>query len=167
MSTVPIFEKGGAGSHIAQRMIFQQLWLLGNKKSYISGLFLRDFMNSPYFLNCFAHVLAKRMNAYPHFKFYAGNIVLLKPEEHFLWDQGTEEARISYALKVEEESKGKNTADWNKLKTRAEELKQLYNKKFPTRRGLIINYHYSPAEVMAIVGTLNEKFWKELTTKKP
>ncbi len=34
----------------------------------------------------FAHVLPKRKNAYPGFKTYAKNIVLLSREEHEFWD---------------------------------------------------------------------------------
>ena len=35
----------------------------------------------------FAHVLPKRRNAYPRFKFYEKNIVLLTYDEHAIWDR--------------------------------------------------------------------------------
>lgn len=109
--------------------------------------------------NCFAHVLAKGLNQYPYFKYYAKNIVLLTPGEHALLDQGTEEARISYALDVK-------SANWQPLYDLREELKKEYEKVFPSRRGLIIGYKYSPEEVMIKIGHLNEKYFKSLLKKK-
>jgi hypothetical protein len=156
-----IFHKG-QGSHITQLAIFKQIWMLSNKKSYISGLFLRKFMNTDLFLNCFAHVLPKAQNKYPYFKYYAGNIALLTPGEHSLWDQGTEEARISYSLDLKEQTNGRVEADWDKLKALETELIKLYKKYFPTTRGLIIGYKYSPEEVIKIVGKLNKLYFEAL-----
>jgi hypothetical protein len=97
MSNVHLFEKPGMGAHLTQTMIFKQLWLYSNKKSFVSGLYLREFMNTPYFFNCFSHVLAKGMSKYPYFKYYARNIVLLTPGEHALLDHDDEAHRIKYA----------------------------------------------------------------------
>ena len=111
------------------------------------------------FYNCFAHVLSKAQNKYPYFKYYAKNIVLLTPGEHALLDQGTEEARISYALDVK-------SANWQPLYDLREELEKEYKKVFPTTRGIIIGYKYTPAEQLAKIGNLNEKFFKELREGK-
>ena len=160
MSNVILFEKPGMGQHLTQTIIFKQIWMRSDRKSFVSGLYLRDFMTTNLAHNCFAHVLAKGQNQYPYFKYYAKNIVLLTPGEHALLDQGTEEARISYALDVK-------SANWQPLYDLREELKEEYKKVFPTRRGLIIGYKYSPEEVMIKIGHLNAKhFDKMLEDKK-
>lgn len=162
MSNVPIFERPGAGAHLTQTAIFKQIWLLSNRKSFVSGLFLRDFMNTPFFYNCFAHVLAKGMNQYPLFKFYAKNIVLLTPLEHTLWDQGTEEARIAYSLEIEAATGGRTKADWDKLKALEASLKEEYKKAFPTTIGMMIGIKYTPEDGAAKIGKLNKQYWEEL-----
>lgn len=168
MADVPIFEVPGRGAQISLMAIFKQIWMLSDKKSFISGLFLRDFISSEYALNCFAHVLPKAMNKYPYFKYYAKNIVLLTPGEHSLWDHGTEEARISYAIDMKEKTKGRVIVDWDKLKAFEQELLAEYKKFFPTKRGLIINYKYSPDEQVMIVGRLNRAFFTErMKERKP
>ena len=159
MSNVILFDKPGMGQHLTQTIIFKQIWMRSNKKSYVSNLFLRKYMTTELAFNCFAHVLAKGLNQYPYFKYYAKNIVLLTPGEHALLDQGTEEARISYALDVK-------SANWQPLYDLREELKEEYKKVFPTRRGLVIGYKYSPAEQMAKIGHLNEKYFQSLLKKK-
>lgn len=157
--SVQIFEKPGMGQHLTQTIIFKQIWMRSNKKSFVSDLFLRKFMSTDLAYNCFAHVLAKGLNQYPYFKYYAKNIVLLTPGEHALLDQGTEEARISYALDVK-------SANWQRLYDLREELKVEYKKVFPTRRGLIIGYKYSPVEVMAKIGMLNKQFFESMLEDK-
>lgn len=152
MANVHIFEQPGRGAEITQLAIFKQLWITSNRRSFVSGLFLRDFINTDLFLNCFAHVLPKAANKYPYFKYYAKNIVLLTPGEHSLWDNGTEEARISYSLDVK-------TANWQRLKDREQELKEEYQKYFPSRRGLIIGYKYSPDEIIQVIGELNRRWF--------
>lgn len=159
MSDVILFEKPGMGQHLTQTIIFKQIWMRSNKKSFVSDLFLRKYMTTDLAHNCFAHVLPKAMNKYPYFKYYAKNIVLLTPGEHALWDQGTEEARISYALDVK-------SANWEPLKELEAELKKEYAKVFPTRRGMIIGYKYSPEEVMIKIGNLNEKYFKKMLEDK-
>lgn len=166
MNNVPIIEPENKGQMLTQTMLFKQLWILGNKRSFVSKLFLREFMNTPFFYNCFAHVLAKGLNQYPYFKYYARNIVLLTPGEHALWDQGTEEARISYALEMEEKTKGKAKVDWDRLKALRDDLKAEYKKVFPTTKGMLIGYKYSVEEQVSIIGSLNKKFWDELSKKK-
>ena len=133
--------------------------MLSDKKSFVSGLFLREFMSTELAYNCFAHVLAKGLNQFPYFKYYARNIVLLTPGEHALLDQGTEEARISYALDVK-------SANWQPLYDLRDDLKKEYEKVFPSRRGLIIGYKYSPEEVVAKIGMLNKKYFESIIKDK-
>jgi len=159
MGNVHIFEKQGRGALLTQTMIFKQLWLYSNKRSFVSGLYLRDYMNTPYFYNCFAHILAKGINKYPHYKFLARNIALLTPAEHSLFDQGTEEQREKYCDEVK-------SANWQPLYDLRDELKQEYDKVFPTTIGMMIGYKYSPEEVMAKVGLMNKKFFEELRGTK-
>jgi len=158
MSNVPILEGPGSGARLTQVALFKQIWLLSNRRSFVSGLFLREYMNTDLFFNCFAHVLAKGINQYPYFKYYAKNIVLLTPGEHALLDQGTEEARINYTLDVK-------TANWQPLYDLREELKKEYKKYFPTTLGLIIGYKYSPEEQIKIVGKLNQAYWRSLAER--
>jgi len=148
---------------VAESMIFKTIWITRSRRSFLTGIWLREFHpGHPFWFNLFAHVLPKAMNKYPYFRFYYKNIILLTPGEHALMDQGTEEARISYALELEERTNGKNTADWAKIKALEEELKVEYGKYFPTRRGLIIGYKYSLTEQLEIVGMLNKKYLESL-----
>jgi hypothetical protein len=66
----------------------------------------------------FAHVLPKRKNAYPHFKLYEKNIVLLTYEEHETWD------RKRFSIDVVSEH------DWQKLIELERELKVEYRQLF-------------------------------------
>jgi hypothetical protein len=150
------------GSQVTQIYIFKQIWMRSNKKSFISGLFLREFENSLFFLNLFAHVLPKAQNKYPYFKYYARNIVLLTPGEHALYDQATEEKRIQYSLDIEEQTNGRATADWGKLKALEEELREEYKKYFPKQKNGIFDYKYSVDEQLEIIGELNRAFFSGL-----
>lgn len=150
------------GSEQTQTILFKMIWMRSNKRSLISGLHLRDFMHADMWVSCFAHILPKAQNKYPHFKYYAGNIALLSPDEHHLWDHGTEEKRISYSLDLEQKTKGRSTANWELLKKREKELLELYKKHFPSTRNGIINYKYDIDEVTDIVGKLNNEFFKAL-----
>ena len=154
-----IYTGPGQGARLTQIALFKEIWIHSNKRSFITGMHLREYMNTELFLNIFAHVLAKGQNQYPRFKYLASNIVLLTPAEHALYDQGTEEARISYALDIEENTGGSQTAEWDKLKNLEEKLKMLYKEKFPYSQHGIINYRYSPEEEMAIVGNLNKQYF--------
>lgn len=156
----------GKGTQVTQLAIFKQIWMLSDRRSFITGLYLREYLNTDLFINIFAHVLPKGQNQYPYFKYYAKNIVLLTPGEHSLLDQGTEEARISYSLDIEERTGGKAKADWQKLYDLKEELKKKYKKHFPTTKGLLIGYKYSPEEQIKIVGKLNKAFFKEQMEEK-
>ena len=161
MAEIPILKP----SQLAERTIFEVIWKTRPRKSFISGTILRDMEQTPFFYNCFSHVLAKGQNKWPYFKHYYKNIVLLSPHEHHLSDFGTEDQRINYALDLEEKSNGKVTANWQALKALEEELKMEYKKYFPTTRGLMIGIKYNLMEVGSIVGMLNERYMESLRRK--
>jgi len=145
---------------LSQVMLFKKIWQLSEKKSFVSNLFLRDFIGTAYEFNLFAHVLPKALNKYQHFRLYAKNIVLLSPQEHHLWDNGTKELRNKYAEEMKEKSKGKIIVSWDKLEKYAELLQQEYNKVFPKTVGLVIGYKYSLEEVSRTIGKLNNEYFK-------
>ena len=157
-----IYTGPGHGARITQVALFRRVWNASNKRSELTGLHLRQYEGTEMWFSCFAHILAKGQNQYSHMKYYAGNIFLLTPEEHFLFDQGTEEKRISYALDIEERTGGSQTAEWDKLKDKKEKLKMLYKEKFPYSYKNIVAYKYSPEEVMAIIGNLNKQYSEAL-----
>jgi hypothetical protein len=138
------------------------LWGYSNKRSFVSGNHLMQFIGSPMELNMFAHVLSKAQNKYPLFRFYAKNIAIIDPEEHKLWDHGTEEQRINYSLDIEEKSNGRFTADWDKLKNLRDELKKEYQKYFPSTKHGIINYKYSFQEMYEVINKLNKEFFDNI-----
>jgi len=153
-------------SQLAEATIFKIIWMTRPRKSFLTGQWLRDFQQgNPLWFNLFAHVLPKGQNKYPYFKHYMKNIVLLTPGEHALLDQGTEEARISYAMDIEERSGGRITADWAKLKKLEEELKEEYKKYFPSTRGMMVGQKYNLVEQQMIIGMLNERFMHGLKEK--
>jgi hypothetical protein len=145
-------------SEVAMRLIRNTLWQRLPKKSFVSGLWLREYENTDLWPNLFLHVLP--IKGYPCFKYFFGNIILVSPGERGLWLEGTEEERISYALDLEEKNGGKSTADWKAVKGLEADLKELYKKHFPiTYRG-IVNHRYSFAEQQAIISNLNKNFWQ-------
>jgi hypothetical protein len=145
-------------SQITEMLLFKQIWAHSDKKSFLTGLWLREFVNTPFFPSLFAHVLPKGQNKYVYFKYYSRNIILLTPGEHALYDQGTEEARIQYTLDVEEQSGGQATCDWAKLKALEIELLAEYKKVFPSSVGMIIGVKYSVEEQTEKIGKLNKAF---------
>ncbi len=151
-------------SEIAMELIRRILWSKLPRKSFLSGLWLRTYHNTPLWANCFLHVLSGEK--WKCFKYYYKNIVLVTPGESGLWTQGSEEDRIHYALTLEQESRGKATADWNKLKELESELIKEYAKYFPRTRGMLINYQYSLEEQGRIVGQLNRKYLLEISGPK-
>lgn len=145
---------------IATNLIYNTLWHNLPRKSFISGLWLRSFYGTELFPNLFCHVLNQAK--WPHFRWYYKNIILLTPGESALWSQASEEERIQYSLTLEQESRGKATADWAKVKKLQEELEAEYKRYFPTTRGMLLNYQYSLQEQSQIIGKLNKKFLSEL-----
>jgi hypothetical protein len=87
---------------------------------------------------------------------------LVTPGEKALWEQASEEERIQYSLSIEEQSKGRCTANWGVLKRLDEELMVEYKRVFPTTRGMIVNYHYSLEQQKQSIGRLNRKFFEDL-----
>jgi len=152
-------------SEMAESTMFKVIWTTLPRRSFVSDQWLRIFEGTPFFFNMFAHVLPKAQNKFPYFRFYLRNIVLLSPDEHFLWDNGTEEARISYALDVEDKTGGKKTVDWNKLKDLEADLRKEYQKYFPSTIGTMIGCKYSLSEQNAIIGELNKQFLDSLIIK--
>ena len=143
-------------SEVTANLVYNIIWNMYAKKSFISGLWLRSFVGTQLFPNVFMNVLSPVK--YPHFTWYYKNILLATPGEAALWFQGSEEEKIRYALNLEQESRGKVTARWDNVKALEKELKAEYAKYFPSTKGMLINYAYSPQEVMRIVGMLNKKF---------
>lgn len=126
--------------------LFRIVWSISNKRSFISQLDLGHYEGTERFVNLFAHVLSK--NKYPYFRLYLGNLVLLHPLEHEIYDQGTIEKRIEYSQKVKH-------ACWDKLDTLRSELSEEYQKEFPlvSKEGIIMKY--SEDEVKEKIRSLN------------
>lgn len=139
-------------------MLFRLAWALSNKRSFLSGLPLGQHYNTRLFPNCFAHVLSKAQNKYPHFKLYLGNIYLLTPGEHYIYDHGRDQDRIKYSKQVE-------TADWSKIDKVGEDLKVLYQDTFPKMQGRMI-MKYDKEEVAEKIEALNMLFFQDLKDKK-
>jgi len=144
-------------SEVAMQMIFKILWDGMPKKSFVTGLWLRSYVNTPLWNNCFLHVLPVKQS--PYFRFLYANIILVTPAERALYDQCTPESLIHYSLEIEEKSRGKETARWDAVKELEEELKVLYKKHFPSTRGMSLNYTYTLEDQERIVGKLNREFW--------
>jgi hypothetical protein len=144
-------------SEIAETLIFQTIWNRIPNRSFVSGLWLREFHRTPLWKSCFHRVLSVR--EYPCFKYFAGNIILLTPGERSLYTQCTEESLIHYALEIEEKTQGKGTADWNVIKDLEKDLIVQYKKYFPVTYKGIVAYKYHLREIEVIVGHLNKEFW--------
>lgn len=144
---------------VAQAMLFKEIWSKMGARSFVSGFWLRSYVNTPLWQNCFLRVLPIRNFRY--FQFYAGNIILCTPGEKGLWEQGSAEERIHYALTIEENSRGKGTANWDGVGELAKDLEELYKKHFPATYKGIVNYNYSLQEQQIIIGKLNIEFWRD------
>lgn len=99
--------------------LFQSIWASREKKSYLSGKELKNYEGTSFFPNLFAHVLSKAKNRYPKFKLFEKNIILLTPDEHYLYDFGTEEQRNKYAQE--------HGCSWAKIYELKDELVKVYN----------------------------------------
>ena len=125
--------------------VFQTLWGMSDKRSWLSGRSLTGLWGSDRWVNCFAHVLNKKR--WPDFRLYMGNICILHPDSHYIIDHGTLKDRISYSQKVK-------SANFDKWDTLAGELRELYNKTFPAKVGTMI-MKYSKEEVREQIASLN------------
>lgn len=99
-----------------EKDLFGEIWEKREKVSFLSGYPLMEFAYSPFFLNCFAHVLAK--GRYPKFRLKETNIILLTPDEHYMFDFGTVAQRKKYAEKM--------NCDWMKVYGLKDELLEEY-----------------------------------------
>ena len=143
-------------SDVAMTLIFRTMWIRMPNKSFITGLWLRAYMNTPLQNNCFLRVLP--VEKYPYFRYLFANYVLCTPAEKAIYEQCTPESLIQYSLDIEEQSRGKNKADWDAVKLLEADLKELYKKHFPyTYRGMI-NYSYTLEQQKQIIGRLNKDF---------
>lgn len=104
----------------SEKELFREIWYSRPRVSFLSGKPLKYEEDGQFWVNLFAHVLAKGKSKYPRFKLYSKNIILLTPEEHMLLDQGTEMNRMAYAKK--------NGCDWQKVYGLREELIKEYEK---------------------------------------
>jgi hypothetical protein len=148
-------------SEVAQTLIFKTLWNHLPSKSFVSGLWLRCYINTPLWVNCFLHVLP--VAKYPYFRHYMRNIVLVTPGERGLWLEGSEEERIQYALDFEDKTKGKQTVAWDEIKRLEASLAEEYKKAFPSTVGGLLNYRYSLNRQKEIIGKLNKAFIESLS----
>jgi hypothetical protein len=64
----------------------------GHKRCFVSNLPLTKYQDSDLFWSMFAHVLPK--GRFTKWKLNPSNVVLLDPQIHWLYDQGTNDARI-------------------------------------------------------------------------
>jgi len=147
-------------SEVAMTLIRKTIWQQFSHKSVVSGLWLREYVNTPLWANCFLHVLP--VKGYPYFKYYMKAIALVTPGEAGLWMQATAEERIQYSLDFEEKSRGKNTADWTVLSRLEAELLAEYRKYFPYTVKGIVGYKFTLNEQQAVIGHLNKKFIESL-----
>ena len=143
-------------SHVADLLVYKMAWQVYPKKSFITGLWLRDFENTEIFLNCFTHVLNK--TKYPYFRRYLKAIVLTTPAERSAWMNGQEADQISYSQEVEKQFGGRINADWKKLEDLAEILKKEYEDNFPYTHKGIVGYPYNLNEQLEIISRLNKKY---------
>lgn len=75
-----------------EKDMFAHIWENSPHVSTISG---KAVQYSP---SCFAHILAKGLNKYPHYRLNPENIMLMTAEEHHLTDNGTTEQRGRYEI---------------------------------------------------------------------
>ena len=144
-------------SEAAQIMIFKEMWRRMPRRSFITGLWLRSYENTPLWPNCFMNIL--HGEKYKYFKYYFGNIIMCTPAERALYMQCTPESLIQYSLSIEESSRGTAKADWDAVKSLEDDLKKLYTKHFPVTQGMFVNYQYSLQDQVRILGKLNASFW--------
>lgn len=101
--------------YIKQIDMFYDLWDNMDKPRMclVSGRPLDKWWGKPMWVNCFAHILPKKN--YRHYKLNPRNIMVVDPEVHTLFDQGTQAQRDAYP-----------SWNWSILYERVEELKKEY-----------------------------------------
>jgi hypothetical protein len=76
--------------------IFDEIWHERERKCFVTGVDLSWAYGTYFYVNCFAHVLAKGKNKYPKYKRLKENIVLVTPSVHMLYDNGVFERIIEF-----------------------------------------------------------------------
>lgn len=104
-----------------EKALFDEIWIERQHKSFLTGHNLDKYYGTDFYVNLFAHVLSKKK--YPKFRLLKDNIVLLSPEEHMLFDQGTEEQRKKYQDKYV-------WVDWESLFSLRDQLIKKYNETY-------------------------------------
>ncbi len=94
-----------------EKLLFQTIYNTRERVSFLSGKKIFGVVSN------FAHVLPKGL--YPEYRLYDKNIILLTPQEHYLFDFGTEEQREKYTKE--------NNCSWDEIYKLREELKEEYN----------------------------------------
>lgn len=102
--------------------VFLEIWAERPHVSFLSGSKLDEYENTENFVKLFSHVLPK--GRYPELRLQKDNIVLLRPYEHWLFDQGSLKQRVAH-----QEAYEGGLCDWKKLYGLREELKEKYLKK--------------------------------------
>lgn len=97
----------------SQKDLFDWLWAQHDKKCPISKENLSKFEGRRLYWSCFAHILPKGL--YTKYKLNPDNIMIVHPDVHTLYDQGTEEQRMASGW------------DFSPLFKARERLKQKYN----------------------------------------
>ena len=100
-----------------EKELFEEIAKERLPTSFISGIFLD--LND---VRCYAHVLPK--GKYPKYRLNKKNIVLLTPEEHRIFDQGTLDEEIKYSLKILKEFY--INVRWSELRSLAKHLISFY-----------------------------------------
>jgi hypothetical protein len=77
-----------------ERKLFELIWSISDKRSFISGRKLPFEVGSDLWFSCFAHVLSKKQ--WPYFRLYIGNVSTLHPDEHMIYDKGTIDDQKKY-----------------------------------------------------------------------
>jgi len=101
-----------------EREVFMEIWNSRPHVSFLSGEDLNQFEGTPFFWSLFAHVLSKAKNKYYKYKLEPKNIILITPEEHMIFDHGSEDQRIKYAKR--------NKFDWKPVYDLKKQLRDEY-----------------------------------------
>jgi hypothetical protein len=111
-----------------EKEIFDQIWMDRPHISEISGIQLHQYVPT-YYLNLFAHILCKK--DYPKIRLLPENIMLLTPNEHYLFDVKQEKDRQEYAEMIYK--KFGKIVQWEYLYAKRDALKEFYLENFPSK----------------------------------
>ena len=100
---------GSTQCYTGEKQMYWDIWTVREHKSFISGTPLLD-PNQAAWVSQFAHVIPK--SKYPQIRFNPEYVVLLTVDEHFGWDNLTDDQRRKFYP----------YADWDKLEDLKKEL---------------------------------------------